>query len=122
MYKTPLNAMEFQKLPEFNSGKKLVETAGYIPAQKRIENLMLAGQRLVAHRMELYDCPAGETFDEDLPCDPTRSGDFDLADGTQMALGVNARLAEQAEKSAAKESKEVAPSSRDEGEEMEGGE
>ena len=60
MYKTPLNASTYQKMPEFNSGKKLVETAGYIPAQKRIENLMLAGQRLVAYRMELYDCPAGE--------------------------------------------------------------
>ena len=109
-------------MPEFNSGKKLVETAGYIPAQKRIENLMLAGQRLVAHRMELYDCPAGDTFDDTLPYDPTRSGDFDLADGTQMALGVNARLAEQADKSAKKESKQVAPSSEDEGEEKEGGE
>lgn len=122
MYKTPLNASTYQKFPEFNSGKKLVETAGYIPAQKRIENLMLAGQRLVAHRMELYDCPAGENFDDTLPCDPTRSGDFDLADGTQLAHGVNARLAEQADKSAKKESKEVAPSSGDEGEEMEGGE
>ena len=122
MYKTPLNASTFQKKYCFNSGEKLVETAGYIPAQKRIENLMLAGQRLVTSRQAMYDCPGGEDFDDSLPCDPTRSGDFDLADGTQMALGVNARLAEQADKSAKKESKEVAPSSEDEGEETGGGE
>lgn len=40
---------------EINSGEIRVEKAGYISAQKRIENLILAGQRLVKSRSESYD-------------------------------------------------------------------
>ena len=73
MYKTPLNASTFQKKYCFNSGEKLVETAGYIPAQKRIENLMLAGQRLIMSRQAMYDSNGGEEFDDTIPIDPTRN-------------------------------------------------
>ena len=55
---------------ETNSGITLVERAGYISAQVRIENLMLAGQRLVQARKEMYDFPDGK-IDFDFN-DPTR--------------------------------------------------
>ncbi len=43
--------------------KEIVETAGYVPRQKTIENLLLCGQRLVESRMEEYD---GRTVEEAL--------------------------------------------------------
>ena len=43
--------------------KEIVETAGYVPRQKTIENLLLCGQRLIESRMEEYD---GSTVDESL--------------------------------------------------------
>ena len=43
--------------------KEIVETAGYVPRQKTIENLLLCGQRLIESRMEEYD---GSTVDEAL--------------------------------------------------------
>lgn len=58
--------------------------AGYIPAHKQIYNLINAGQRLVAARAEMYDFPGGE-IDENFS-DPTRNGNFDLADATQINL------------------------------------
>lgn len=67
--------------PEKNSGKSIVESAGYIPAQKRIENMILAGQRLVDSRKEQYDFD-GEV-DEDYT-DPSRSPNFDMADASMM--------------------------------------
>lgn len=81
--------------PESNSGVTLVERAGYIPAQQRIENLMLAGQRLVQARKELYDFPDGK-IDPDFQ-DPTRSKNYDLADGFQDGLKIEARLRAQRE-------------------------
>ena len=70
--------------PEVGGGEKLVEVAGYIPAHKQINNLINAGQRLVAARAEMYDFPDGE-IDENFS-DPTRNGNFDLADATQINL------------------------------------
>ena len=89
--------------PESNSGITLVERAGYISAQVRIENLMLAGQRLVQARKEMYDFPDGKI---DLNfTDPTRSKNYDLADGFQDGLKVEARL--KAQKEAAEASQTV---------------
>nr|QJB20396.1 MAG: hypothetical protein [Microvirus sp.] len=76
--------------PELGGGEKLVETAGYIPAHKQINNLINAGQRLVAARAEMYDFPDG-AIDENFN-DPTRNGNFDLADASQLALQVEAHL------------------------------
>ena len=117
MYKTPLNASTFQKKYIFNSGEKLVETAGYIPAQKRIENLMLAGQRLVASRQALYDCQGGEEFDDTIPFDPTRDPGYDLADAAQDSLGIAERLKDRVANKESKDSRNaVAPSEESEGE------
>ena len=77
-------------LPEANCGEKLVETAGYVPAKKRIEDMILAGQRLVDYRKSLYDFPDGE-IDENAS-DPTRDLNFDMADATQLQMSLEASL------------------------------
>lgn len=88
MFNTPYNRKHSE--PEVNSGELKTERSGYIPAQKRIENLMLAGQRLVTSRKEMYDFPDGK-IDEDYT-DPTRRKDFDMAEAFQAGLVTNARL------------------------------
>ena len=71
------------------------EQAGYIPPQVQIENMMLAGQRLDQSRKALYDFPSEEEIDEDA-FDPTRRGNFDLADASQMAMETEMSLRDQA--------------------------
>ena len=90
--------------PEARSGRVLVETAGYMSAEKRITNLLLAGQRLDSARKEAYDFPDGQ-IDEKF-VDPTRASNYDIADAYQDSLDVNRRL-EEAEKESKKESKKV---------------
>lgn len=68
-------------LPEINKGKRMVEIAGYIPANKRIENIINAGQRLVLSRSEQYDFPDGN---DDGSTDPTRKLDFDMAEASTL--------------------------------------
>lgn len=75
---------------EVNLGEVLVEKAGYIPAKVRIENMILAGQRLVEHRREMYDFD-GEDIDESFS-DPTRSKNFDMADAFIMSEVVKNNL------------------------------
>lgn len=72
---------------EINSGKKLVETAGYIPAQIRIENLINAGMRLADFRSDQFDFPDGR-FPEDYE-DVTRKPSFDMADASQIANSID---------------------------------
>ena len=79
--------------PEVNKGPSHVEKAGYIPAQARIENMMLAGQRLVAHRAEMYDFKELKDIDENF-IDPTRSKNFDMADASQLALNLDQKQRE----------------------------
>ena len=70
-----------ERCKEVNAGPPLVERSGYVPAKVRIENMMLAGQRLVESRNVRYDFDGDvdEYFD-----DPTRSPGFDMADASQM--------------------------------------
>jgi len=76
--------------PHPGGGGSKVDRAGYISGQKRIENLMNAGARLVQSRREMYDFPDGEV-DEDF-YDPTRNKNYDLADGTQQMMAAEGRL------------------------------
>jgi len=82
--------------PETNSGKTLVERAGYISAQKRIENMILAGQRLVDYRKSQFDFE-GDKIDFDFN-DPTRNPNFDMADASQLKYQAEANLAARAKK------------------------
>lgn len=102
-FKTPYNGLYPKKL-EVNSGEKKVETAGYLSAEQRITNLMLAGQRLVESRAQMYDFD-GEV-DEDF-YDPTREKNFDMAEASMMKNDLEARykMASKAKKKAQEEPK-----------------
>lgn len=66
MFVTKFN---FERIPQNEvDTKEIVETAGYVPRQKTIENLLLCGQRLIESRMEEYD---GRTVEEALENAPT---------------------------------------------------
>ena len=71
------------------------EQAGYIPPQIQIENMILAGERLNQSRKEMFDFASEEEIDEDA-FDPTRRGNFDLADASQMAMQTEMSLRDQA--------------------------
>lgn len=76
--------------PESNSGEKLVETAGYITAQQRIEAIINAGHRLSEFRKEQFDFGTDEELDEDFD-DPTRSKNFDRADASIIEFNIALR-------------------------------
>ena len=80
-----------------------VERAGYIPADLQIVRLIQAGERLGKFRKEQFD----QSFEEkeDLMIDPTRSGNFDLADASQYSLGLKGKFEKQAKEKKEKESK-----------------
>lgn len=92
-----LDDAKFKKLPIVTPDPESeTEQSGYIPPKVQIENMILAGQRL-DHARSQYDFESEDDIDDDL-YDPTRSGNYDLADATQSALDVEARLKEQAVK------------------------
>lgn len=67
---------------EEGGGDLMVETAGYIPPKRQIEQFMLAGKRLELSRREMFDFPDGKEVEFS---DPTRSPNFDMADATMLA-------------------------------------
>lgn len=79
-------------LPEDNSGEILTETAGYVSNQKKIESMILAGQRLDESRN--YDFMENDEIDEQF-YDPTRNKYYDAADAFQDGLKVEYRLKKQ---------------------------
>jgi hypothetical protein len=94
---------------EVNSGEIIVETAGYVPADRRIKELIAAGERLIIHRSQFdYD---GDVNIDDANIDPTRNPAFDLADASQLSQEVDRRLkeSENAAKAAQEEENDVPP-------------
>lgn len=77
--------------PEINSGEIIVEKSGYISAQKQIEALIDAGERLNASRLELYDYPDGLPDGDDGQITVTRNANFDMADASQIQLHLAAK-------------------------------
>lgn len=78
---------------EVNSGKSKVETAGYIPAEVQIMDMINAGVRLNDYRKEKFDFSDNEVVPDNF-IDPTRSPGFDLADATILSRDVNSRIEE----------------------------
>ena len=75
---------------------EIVETAGYVPRQKTIENLLACGQRLVESRMEEYD---GSTVEEALEnASVCRVADFDIAE----SVAYLDKLSDEAERNSAR--------------------
>lgn len=75
---------------EVNKGPCKVDTAGYVSAEKRITSLMLAGQRLMMIRREMFDDPDGKV--DDMPVHPLRDRGLDLAEVGELQRTVNARV------------------------------
>jgi len=92
MFNTPYN-MTKKTPPEINSGELKVDSLGYMPAKKRIENMMLAGQRLKDYRQSTYDFPDGKI--DTKYQNPQRSLNYDLADAFQDGLQIDAKLSSQ---------------------------
>ena len=81
---------------EMYDDKEIVETAGYVPRQKTIENLIACGQRLIDSRLEEYD---GATVEEALEnASVCRVADFDLAE----YVAYLDRLSDEAERNSAR--------------------
>lgn len=73
----------------------LTETAGYMPAKIRIENLINAGARLDQYRREAYDFgPDSTENDEETFQAPERSYGFDPSDGSIIEHNLKTRLQE----------------------------
>ncbi|QXP07942.1 MAG: hypothetical protein [Arizlama microvirus] len=91
---------------EKNFEPSMTETAGYVSAKSRIESIIQAGETLLRYRQENYD------FGEKIPIDDnyfdvTRSKNFDMADASQMAMDVEARLHQQKREAASKAAKKA---------------
>lgn len=87
------------------AGKRITESAGYIPPKTRIEEMIMAGRNLVDYRKERYDFPPDTDVDPkvvDEFFDPTRSPGFDVVDAQNMSLEAVDRLKVQS-----KQAKEV---------------
>ena len=75
--------------PQVGFKPSKTEKAGYIPAKQRIEGLLRAGRLLQDTRNEMYDTTDPNA---DVPLDPTRRKDFDLADASSLKAEVRDRL------------------------------
>lgn len=67
---------------EENSGELITETAGFVSMKDRVENLMLAGQRLLTAREEQFDFKDGIDDGQPIPFD--RDIGNDLADASNL--------------------------------------
>lgn len=76
--------------PEIIPRTSKVEKQGYISAEKRIGAIMAAGMRLDSSRREQFDFPDGQVDESFI--DPTRSGNYDMADAFQDGLATQGRL------------------------------
>lgn len=107
-FRTKYNAPPIQG-EEPGGGKRITESAGYIPAEVQIEEMLLAGKRLGEYRKERYDFAEGEEIPDDF-IDPTRAPGFDLAEGSQLEMTMKERFkrlkAEMAERKKEKEEAE----------------
>lgn len=84
-------------------GTSKTETSGYVPVDRRIENLMLAGHRLVESRKaeDYYNFHPNDEIDLSYD-DPTRQKGYDPADATQDTYIAKARIEAQKRLNAAK--------------------
>lgn len=98
-------------VPEKNNGPVLVDRAGYVSGEKRINALMVAGLNLVQSRREEFDSWDGSEPE----IDPTRNPGFDMADAHKLAMSTAGRLNSQraAKKAADEEAKKIALESKE---------
>lgn len=68
--------------PEIFDPISLVETAGYVPAEEKIRQMIDAGLRLKLSRVDQFDFP-GNALPEDFD-DPLRAPGLELADVSEL--------------------------------------
>ena len=88
-----VGAYDFEKnraSPEVIEKETIVEQTGYELVDKKIMNMIYAGQRLKEARKEMYDYEGDE--DIDLPIDPTRKPGLDLAEASQILMETQERI------------------------------
>jgi len=90
-YKRPPKKMEK------NSGEKLVETAGYIPAKLQVEMLIQAGKRTDLWKQEHFDYGPDGVIDFDNISLLTRDKGVDMAEISMAQKEVEGRLKQQKE-------------------------
>lgn len=72
---------------EVNSGKRITQTAGYIPFDKQIRSMLDAGQRLDAFRKGQF----GSTDGTEPDVDPTSKYDFDHFEASRIVRDLRAK-------------------------------
>lgn len=70
---------------EPGGGKSLIEKGSSIPVMQQVRDMIAAGERLGVSRQGAYDFDPGVEVPKDTVPDPTRSSNFDLADGTRIS-------------------------------------
>lgn len=76
---------------EKGGGERITDSAGYVPAKIRIEQMIQAGRNLVDFRRgENYDINEGDS-EEDVVMDPTRVRGFDMADASRLQREIASR-------------------------------
>ncbi len=81
---------------ELYDDTQIVETAGYVPRQKTIENLIACGQRLIESRMEEYDgCDVEEALEN---ASIARVNNLDYAESVDLLN----KLSDEAERNSAR--------------------
>lgn len=96
-------------------GPCLVEADGYIPAERQIQNMLLAGERLIAGRREEYDFGPDEAVNMDMPI-PHRAPGYDMADASQDARVLERKILEDHEEKKKELEKQAAAKKAAEGE------
>lgn len=77
------------------SDETITETAGYVPSDRQIEDMIIAGRRLNEARAQAFDFAPGEEDDGEF-YDPTRSPGFDLADASRLVRNIAQKIKKQA--------------------------
>jgi len=88
-FKTQYNAVP-DTPQSFEGAVSKTEKAGYLPAKKIIEQMIMAGMRLKSFREDNYDL-GPEDEDDGEYIDVTRTPGFDLADASQISMDLNRR-------------------------------
>lgn len=78
-----------------NDGEVLVEVDGFATTKELVEEMLYAGERLSAWRVEQYDYEGEEGEDLDsIPPDPSASPNFDMVDADEIIERANLKYQE----------------------------
>ena len=91
---------------EYNSGHRVTETAGYVPASVLVSQMIRAGVKLREYREDQFHFGADEEVPQDF-LDPTLDPDFDLKMATEAFDDAGKRLQAAREAEEAKREEEA---------------